>query len=372
MTAKPILIVGASARAAAFSAARAGYAPYWLDLYGDADLRERFPGMALDPGDYPRGLVEAAGRLPPMPFMVTGAMENHLAVLDALAAARPLLGNDPAICRAVRDPFALQQCLSAAGLSAPAVGLAPAKDGNWLCKPLRSAGGQDITVYEGSGAVPPGCYLQEYIQGQHVSAVFVGDGQRAWLAGVTRQLVGKAAFHASPFAYCGSLGPIALGEAEAWQWRTIGDAVAGTFGLRGLFGVDAVQRDESIYPVEINPRYTASVEVIEAGTGLFLIEHHVRACGGGGREPAARRQDCFGKCHLFAPARLSIDIDLLTLPMPCEIDAVTLADVPPPGTVIDTGRPVLTLLAGGRDQRECLHLLTEGAAAILERVNGES
>ncbi|MEJ2760917.1 MAG: ATP-grasp domain-containing protein [Gammaproteobacteria bacterium] len=370
MAAEPILIIGASARAAAFSTDRAGYAPYWLDQYGDADLRERFPGLAVTAGDYPRGLTAAAGRLPPMPFMLTGAMENHLAVLDALAGERPLLGNDSAICRAVRDPFAMHQCLEAAGLPGPVVTTVPAEGGNWLCKPLRSAGGQDIAVYEG-GAVPSGCYLQEFIQGQHVSAVFVGDGRRAWLAGVTRQLVGKAAFHAAPFAYCGSLGPLALEAAEARQWRAVGNAVTDAFGLRGLFGVDAVQRGESIYPVEVNPRYTASVEVIEAGTGLALIDHHIRACRGEGREAAAPRQDCFGKCHLFAPARLGIDIDLLTLPMPCEMDAVTLADVPPPGTLIEAGRPVLTLLAGGRDQRECLRLLTEGAAAVLKRVRSE-
>ena len=371
MAAEPILIIGASVRAAAFSAARAGFAPYWLDQYGDADLRERFPGLAVAAGDYPRGLAEAAGRLPSMPFMVTGAMENHLAVLDALAARRPLLGNDSAVCRAVRDPFALQRCLAAAGLPGPAVTSAPAEDGDWLCKPLLGAGGKGIAVYASGGPVPPGCYLQEFIQGRHLSAVFVGDGQRAWLAGVTRQLLGKAAFYAAPFAYCGSLGPLALDAAEAEQWRAVGNAVAAAFGLRGLFGVDAVQRGEAIYPVEVNPRYTASVEVIEAGTGLALIDQHVRASRGELSPPVVRHRGVYGKCHLFAPARFTVQVDLLTLPMPCEMDEVTLADVPAPGTVIAAGHPVATLLAGGRDQRECLRLLTQGAATVLERVNGE-
>ena len=34
-------------------------------------------------------------------------------------------------------------------------------------------------------------------------------------------------------------------------------------GLRGVFGIDAIVRNGVPWPVEVNPRYTASVEVIE-------------------------------------------------------------------------------------------------------------
>lgn len=373
MTPQAILIIGASARAAAFSAARAGYVPHWLDQFGDLDLRERFQGQAVAAGEYPLGLPGLAQRLPPMPFLITGAMENHLPVLEKLAARRPLLGNDSAVCAAVRDPVAVARCLAGAGLHVPAVvtDAAPAAGGRWLAKSRRSAGGQGVALQEGDGPPPPHTYLQEYIEGRNLSAVFVGDGRRAWLAGVTRQLVGKSAFHAARFAYCGSLGPLRLPAADRSQWRDIGTALAAAFGLRGLFGVDAVQRGEAIFPVEVNPRYTASVEVIEAGTGLALLSHHVGACKGEGSEPEIRFQGMYGKCHVFAPQRLRVQTDLLTAPMPCEAPGVTLADVPPPGTVIEAGRPLLTLLAQGRDQLDCLGKLTQGAAAVLQRVRGE-
>lgn len=364
-----MLIIGASARAAAFSAARAGYVPHWLDQFGDLDLRERFQGQAVAAGEYPQGLPGLARRLAPMPFLVTGAMENHLTVLDALAAERPLLGNDSAVCAAVRDPVAVSRCLAGAGLHAPAVvtDTAPPAGGRWLAKSRRSAGGQGVALH-GDGPQPPHAYLQEYIEGRNLSAVFVGDGRRAWLAGVTRQLVGKSAFHAARFAYCGSLGPLHLSAAERSQWRDIGTTLAAAFGLRGLFGVDAVQRGEAIYPVEVNPRYTASVEVIEAGTGMALIEHHVGACKGEGSEPEIRIKGLYGKCHVFAPQRLCVQTDLLTAPMPCQTPGVSLADVSPPGTVIEAGRPLLTLLAQGRDQLDCLGRLTDAAATLLQRV----
>src|SRR5262245_28665656 len=47
-----LLIFGASVRAAAFSALRAGMRPWCADLFADADLRGRCPAMQL-PGRYP-------------------------------------------------------------------------------------------------------------------------------------------------------------------------------------------------------------------------------------------------------------------------------------------------------------------------------
>src|SRR5207249_9264748 len=80
---------------------------------------------------------------------------------------------------------------------------------------------------------------------------------------VTRQLVGEPWLHAAPFHYCGSIGPLPLSE-SLWRkfWR-IGTVLAKAFRLRGLFGVDCVLRDGIPWPVEVNPRYPASVEVLE-------------------------------------------------------------------------------------------------------------
>jgi len=365
---EPLLVIGASARAAAFSAARAGFIPYWIDEFGDVDLAEAFSGIQVPPADYPGGVPRASRGLPDMPFLYTGAMENHLHVIGILSRERELLGNDPSACRSVRDPFRLQDCLRRAGLGFTPVTMdAPKKsESDWLCKPLNSSGGLGIGIYGGAGGVPAGCYLQAFVQGCSMSAVYVGDGNSAQLAGVTRQLMGKAAFHAARFSYCGSIGPLPLTASEEAEWRRIGDTLTGAFGLRGLFGVDAVQRDDGIIPVEVNPRYTASMEVIEAGTGLALIGCHVTACRGQWRMPERNPNGLYGKCYLFAPHRVRVHGDLRAAPMPCELDTVSLADVPFPGTVIEAGGPILSLHTVGRDQSDCLQLLSGKAAAIIE------
>ena len=52
-----LVILGASTRAAAFSALRANLRPWCIDLFGDMDLRGRCPVQTIAPEDYPGGLV---------------------------------------------------------------------------------------------------------------------------------------------------------------------------------------------------------------------------------------------------------------------------------------------------------------------------
>ncbi len=97
----------------------------------------------------------------------------------------------------------------------------------------------------------------------------------ATLAGITRQWVGRPG---SEFAYVGSVGPWPVSGSESRRIQALGDTLARAFGLVGLFGVDFVLRDGMPWPVEVNPRYTASVEVLELALG--------RAAPG--RAPSAR------------------------------------------------------------------------------------
>ena len=55
-----LVIIGASARAAAFSAHRAGMRPWCVDLFGDADLARRFPVRRVALADY-AAIAQRAG-----------------------------------------------------------------------------------------------------------------------------------------------------------------------------------------------------------------------------------------------------------------------------------------------------------------------
>ncbi|HKB02483.1 MAG TPA: hypothetical protein VKD90_09695, partial [Gemmataceae bacterium] len=86
-----LLIVGASARAAAASARRAGFDPWCADLFGDADLARLAPDSVRCPADKsPAGLIDTLRDAPPGPLIYTGGLENHPKLVRALAGLRTL------------------------------------------------------------------------------------------------------------------------------------------------------------------------------------------------------------------------------------------------------------------------------------------
>jgi predicted ATP-grasp superfamily ATP-dependent carboligase len=365
-----LIIAGASARAAAFSAARAGYRPFWIDQFGDRDLAGAFPGRRVAPGAYPQGIVEAVKAAPDAPFMYTGALENHAGVLADLAARRELLGNPPDVCAAVRDPWQVASCLARQGLRFPALcrPSEPPPAGAWLVKPIRGAGGAGIARFTGSRP-PAHAYLQQFVHGDPRSAVFAGDGRRAVLLGVSRQLVGLPEFGAAPFAYCGSIGPLQLEDREAAAWRAIGNALAGNFGLRGLFGVDAVIAEGEVVCIEINPRYTASVEVHELALGINALHWHAGGCRGElPPAPSTSARHFVGKAYLFAQGSLRVPANLPEA-VAGTAGLLGLADLPWPGSTISAGAPVLTMLVKAGDGSACARLLAR-VAGLLYRVPG--
>src|SRR5262249_12892312 len=142
------------------------------------------------------------------------------------------------------------------------------------------------------------------------------------------------------------------------------------FGLRGLFGVDCVVRDGVPWPVEVNPRYTASVEVLEHATRRAALGLHRRAF-----EPAAprvssspRAPGVVGQAGPFARGRLTFPGDgpwtagLRSLRPADELPA--FADIPREGELLEAGRPVLTLFARAETPAACEDVLRRTAADL--------
>lgn len=381
-----IVIVGASARAAAQSARRAGMTPWAADLFADLDLKCCCDARRVD--NYPAGIFDALRHAPPGPWIYVGALENHADLIDRIAAERPLLGIQGTALRAVRDPFRLAAVLSSAGFLTPRIsriGADVARDGSWLVKPIASAGGFRIRHWlnDGQSSEPAdNYYLQQFIGGDSVGAAYVGDGAAAQLLGVTSQIIESHPSESAPFRYCGSVGPMAISPAIEQQFQRLGDLLAGEFKLRGLFGVDAILRGDDVCPLEVNPRYTASIEVLERACGFSAIEAHVAGCLGlesppqtetiGGRLKAAPQQA--GKRIVYAVEDCTVgrafqswaEEHINNQKWP------SVADVPAYDTAIPAGRPICTVLAAGDSAAEVaaeLELLCRQVFAVMEHAN---
>jgi predicted ATP-grasp superfamily ATP-dependent carboligase len=367
--ANTLLLVGSSIRAAVFSARRADLQPWGADLFGDADLAlagRSFRHIA----DY-REVPALSGKGPPGPWMYTGALENRPGLVEKIARLRPLWGNSAGVLRQVRDPLAVYKMLTAANVPCPRIG--GDHSAHWLQKPMAGAGGKGISPWNGS-KIRRGHYLQELIEGEPCAAVYVADGGRAEFLGVTVQMVGQSWLHAGPFQYCGSIGPLRL-EAELQQaFLRLGNALAAGFSLQGLFGVDCIVRDNIPWPVEVNPRYTASTEVLELATRTSVLMKHALVfdpsfspCDSR-PENASGTPTIIGKAILFARAALTFPqegpwsnaltkkTDFWAMP--------ALADIPTPGHPIAAQQPILTLFARDDSIAACKIQLQQLAADL--------
>ncbi len=146
----------------------------------------------------------------------------------------------------------------------------------------------------------------------------------------------------------------------AARLTALGSVLTSAFRLTGWFGVDYVLCRGIPWPVEINPRYTASVEIHELYLRRSLLADHQRACEGMVDENDGRAkltdpsQRVFGKLIVYASRRFTVP-ESLRLPIEARhlYAENTIADVPWPATSIDAGQPVMSLLVAARSPDSC-------------------
>jgi len=376
-----VLLAGVSTRGFAESAVRAGYDVIAVDGFGDLDLRAcatEVHVVRVGGRFRARAAVAAVRDVSCEAAVYEAGFENHPGAVRALAARRVLWGNPPAVLARARDPRRLARVVGKAGLPAPRVRLtrpAPGVRGGWVVKPLHSGGGDGVAVWRtGRGApMPRRSYFQERIVGVTGSIVFVADGRRAVPLGLSRVLAGETAFGADGFRYCGNI----LGAAGDPQFPAderlldratlLAQTVTRAFGLVGVNGVDFVARRGLPWAIEVNPRYTAAMELVERAYGISMFDVHVRAC----RHSlptfdlaAARRRapDAVGKAIVYARRPIALGD---TRPWVLDAD---VRDISPPGTRFAPREPICTIFARGRDATACFAALARRAAGIYRDV----
>lgn len=383
-TAAAILIVGGSGRALAESAAAAGWAVYAADLFHDSDLQAvARQSIRVAHRDYPDALMTAAAALPAAPWCYTGALENHPALIDAIASQRPLAGNPGAAVRAVREPRLLAAQTRAAGCSFPETRLSPdglPRDGSWLIKPLASGSGRAIHPWTAATPHPrePGMLWQRRVAGISYAASFILTPERVLLLGLSRQLMGEPWSLGGPFAYGGSvtLSPAEVPPQRAAAAAAIGHMLAEQFQLVGAVGVDlVVDADGRPWIIEVNPRVTASMELHERSTGISIAASHLEACGLPRPEsaclPATGDGRIWAKAVLHTPAPLLITNTQLaawhaTALAWAQADGgrSAIADIPTPGQTLAPRAPVLTVFASGESADAAVATLRARAATL--------
>jgi uncharacterized protein len=313
-----IWMVGGSVRAAAVDAARAGYSVVASDHFGDADLLaacDRWLPIGK-PGDWPAVVDDPDATIVP-----TGGFqwpdETHQSAASGgnADASAPAAGGHRGLVAfpprqtfdAIREPGVLRAIAESCDIGFPitlggrdAETFRPSPGGDWLVKPLNGTGGIGIRRWRNEdselpadGIGPDEC-LQQRIPGRPIGINYftrLRDGVRQTVclgtfAGLTSR---KNSDHR--WLYGGSIGPLddhdslalALSSRERAKIIRLGEAIADRFDLVGLFNVDLMRRvDGTLVMLEINPRYSASMELLTGGhcpdrTWPSLVDWHLAA-----------------------------------------------------------------------------------------------
>jgi predicted ATP-grasp superfamily ATP-dependent carboligase len=341
----PLLLVSASGRALAQSAARSGRKVAVVDLFNDVDVRALAVASHSAAGrngkfDSRRLIAAAHAMCPPdrcAGLIYGSGFEGRTGLLAKLAQGRTLFGNAPDTVARLKDPSSFFPLLGSLGIAHPQTSLhPPANRAGWLVKRSGGAGGSHVKAVRSRHREQPGRYFQQFLSGRTLSALFVANGRDAQMIGINEQWTAGIE-QCAPYCYGGAVSCAAIPEGvpeRIAKW--LGQLVRAT-GLVGLNGLDFIlAAGNAPHALEINPRPTATIELYDADFAHGLLDLHLRACRG---ELPHLPQSHRPRAHAIVYATESLRVPAhMRWPDWC-------TDIPQSGSLIPAGAPVCSVHA---------------------------
>ena len=230
--------------------------------------------------------------------------------------------------------------------------------GRWLVKNIYGAGGTSVREYEGD-KLSRGEYPQKHIEGKSIGACFVTSKGETSLLGTTRHLNGIKNLHQPEFWYGGLLYPASYGNGLRERVEKFGRRVGKESRLSGVWGADFIlDGDDLLWLLEINPRFTSSLELVAKTHGIDIARLQIEAVNGTGLPPSLPDpKNVIGTAVCYAAADFTFR---------GEVAVNSVRDIPLQGTFIRRGEPLLSLYAEGERHDDCLESFMEKALPFRE------
>jgi uncharacterized protein len=354
-TIRRILVVGFSTRHVAASAARAGYDVGAIDHFCDLDLKicsfacSRFEEL----GELPR-MVQQFCKDHQIDAVITTSGAEDLQDIPV-----PVLGTDPEVAARFLDKSLMQNFFEVNGFHVPRI----AEPGEFpaILKPCKGSGGWRNTYVSSEEEIqawkttfPGDQYLLQVVApGIPASVCCATDGKNARALAVNLQIL--RGNEQARFGFSGSLTPFI--HPLAGKMRDMAEAIAALSGCRGIIGIDFLVTDDQIFPIEVNPRFVATLDTIERATGLNLVRIHIDACQGTLPEKIPEPDVFSIRKILFAPYNLTICKDLTSL-------IPSVADIPAPCADFFAGEAVISVYGEGSDESAATDALDKTIKAV--------
>ena len=379
-----LAIVGFSARSATQCAVRQGFEVTAVDMCADRDLIcQCQKHYRLDDPKWPDVLN---AMYPGVPLLLTGGMEHRTQWVDRCHLIANRGGPDGKQLSAMRSLANWERWAALSDVGWPTtfrkiqdINSFPdhLSDGDWLLKPFQSAGGigtigltNSIPLSQHFIQNPNKAYIQRRLPGVSIGITFLSCEFGSALVGATAAWSPDSnSLPAMHYAYRGSYGPISLTEEQIEKLQYFAGIVGRESGLLGLWQADFLMHRGSLTLLEINPRWSASMDILDVCLNIRLVELHYecisKILSQAAFEQLAREgckrakkpiETMLGKLIVYAQHTFTVshaqsdhwwanrwESDMKTLN-----NRSRFADIPDAGTVVEKGSPILTVLASGR------------------------
>ncbi len=353
----PVLVFAQSGRFIAEAATRAGYPVRVADCFADNDTRAvaesliHLPPLEqLSQGQLLKTLVSLSQSEPCLLIYGTG-IERFYPILSQLPANIEVIGNSQATLALLREPQAFFSLLAALQLPHPPTSLTKAPSLTPLRKRLNSAGG--TTVIADNAPLKPGEFYQQKMEGETRSVCFITDGEALRILGWNRQLNQSGQFILQQIWQCDQP------PAHASQLIAILQKLVKASRLRGFNSLDYIlSHDDAIYILEINPRISASVELLSEASWL---QWHIDACRArlltGITQRSENKQ--VRLLHVCFAEKAYEVVDHPKWPTACH-------DLPNAGNLIRQGHPICTVIVAAESEQACIRQLNDCQQKLLK------
>jgi len=351
-----VLIAGFATRHIVQSAWKAGYEVYAIDHFCDQDLTWYAKKWSL------------FEELDEIPILIEDYCKKFTIDLIIAASGAETITEDPRFCGTPSsiaaqflDKSRIQDFFHETGIPAPKIleaGTYPA-----FIKPLSGAGGWRNALVRNDAEEQAWHDLwpdepsirQTPIEGTPCSVSCISNGITARAVSVNEQFM-RGGTGDRAFGFAGALTPYETEKQS--QLADLAEQVVTASGCIGSVGVDFIASDE-IYAIEINPRFQATLDIVEESLDRSMFELHLGACRG--HVPPVRPSPvrCVARKILFADRDLTAKDDLKWL-------APAVADIPWKGTEIEEGGAVISIYGRGSSRDEALGLLDKTITEVRE------
>ena len=353
-----VLVFAQSGRFLAETATRAGFRVRVADCFGDEDtlaVAESWQPLSDYSSLTVDAILEALIHLSddtPCWLICGAGVERYYSLLNHLPPHIQFIGNSyESFCK-VRDPAKFFGLLNDLALPFPPITFSTEPQAERiLIKDMKTSGGSGVKPHQ-EHPLSESQYVQRYIEGQTRSACFIANGTEATILGWNSQI-----HRSSDFTLIEVQQPNIPNPTIQSQITDAVERLTLECGLRGFNSLDfMIDHEGEIYLLELNPRITASVELIK---NAAIFDWHFTACRGDLPEMDLRCDEGIRILHyMFAKRPLTI-IGSPTWPPCCH-------DLPQPGSQIQTDMPICTIIIDASTTASAYQILTEACAMVMK------